>query len=90
MTAVYNPMSVVYTEDINQPPYHGTNCAPYYGDVCSSSVMWALGVVIPYYTSQIVNLPDMIQNKYQVIDSLKICDVIWKPGHVQMVYDMEY
>lgn len=90
MTAVHNPRSVLYTDNISQAPYHGTNCATYYGAVCSSSVMWTLGIEIPYYASQIINLPGMNQLEYQVIDSLKICDVIWKPGHVQMIYDLEY
>lgn len=90
MTAVHNPRSVLYTENISQSPYHGVNCAPYYGTVCSSSVMWALGIDIPYYANQIVTLPYMNELESQVIDSLKICDVIWKKGHVQMIYDMEY
>lgn len=87
MTAVHSPMSVLYTEDISQPPYHGTNCATYYGAVCSSSVMWALGIDIPYSSGEIIELPEMVQLEHQVIDSLRICDVIWKTGHVQMIYD---
>lgn len=90
MTAVHNPKSVLYTEDISKPPYHGTNCGTYYGSVCSSSVCWALGMDVPYSTSQIIKLPDMKELEYQFIDSLKICDVIWKSGHVQMIYDMEF
>lgn len=90
MTAVNNPKSVLYTEDISQNPYHGVNCAPYYGAVCSSSVMYALGFSIPYYTSQIKDLPYMHQLEHQSIDSLKICDVLWKDGHVQMVFNIEY
>ena len=90
MTAVHNPRSVLYTDNISQAPYHGTNCAPYYGAVCSSSVMWALGIEIPYYANQIINLPDMTMLDYQVVDSLKVCDVIWKTGHVQMIYNLEY
>ena len=90
MTAVHNPCSVLYTEDISQFPYHGTNCAPYYGAVCSSSVMWAFGYDIPYSSSEIIDLPDFSYIECQLIDSLKICDVIWTPGHVQMIYDMEY
>lgn len=90
MTAVHSPMSVLYTEDISQPPYHGTNCATYYGAVCSSSVMWALGFDLPYSSGHIIQLPDFTMNECQDIDSLKICDVIWKSGHVQMIYDMEF
>ena len=90
MTAVHNPKSVLYTENISQLPYHGLNCAPYYGGVCSSTVMYALGISIPYYTKQIIDLPFMHQLEHQEVDSLKICDVIWKPGHVQMVFDVEH
>lgn len=90
MTAIHNPNSVFYTEDISQPPYHGVNCAPYYGAVCSSSVMWALGFKIPYYANQIVTHPNMKLIENQIIDSLKVCDIIWKPSHVQMIFDMTY
>ena len=90
MTAVHNPKSVLYTENISQAPYHGLNCAPYYGGVCSSTVMYALGINIPYYANQIKDLPFMHQLEQQVVDSLRICDVIWKPGHVQMVYEVEH
>lgn len=90
MTAVHNPKSVLYTENVSEPPYHGLNCAPYYGGVCSSTVMYALGISIPYYANQIIDLPFMHKLKYQVVDSLMICDVIWKPGHVQMVFDIEH
>ena len=89
MTAVHDPKSVFYTENISEPPYHGLNCAPYYGGVCSSTVMYALGINIPYYANQIIDLPFMHQLEHQEVDSLKICDVIWMPGHVQMVYDIE-
>lgn len=90
MTAVHNPKSVLYTENISMHPYHGTNCATYYGAVCSSSVLWALGIDIPYASSVLIDLPDMTRLNNKVIDSLKICDVIWKPGHVQMIYDLEF
>lgn len=90
MTAVHNPRSVFYTEDISKAPYHGLNCAPYYGSVCSSSVMYALGIDIPFYANQIINLPYMERLQDQVIDSLRICDVIWIGGHVQMIFDVEH
>lgn len=90
MTALHSPLSVVYTVDISQPPYNGTYCATYYGAVCSSSVFWALGMDIPYYTYDLANLHDFTLIEHQVIDSLRVCDVIWKTGHVQMIYDMEY
>lgn len=90
MTAVHSPLSVLYTVNISQLPYHGTYCAAYYGTVCSSSVFWALGYDIPYYTYDLDSLSDFTVNACQMIDSLRVCDVIWKPGHVQMIYDMVY
>lgn len=90
MTAVHNPRSVLYTDNISQPPYHGLNCGTYYGAVCSSSVMYALGFNIPFYADQIVQLPFMEKVEPQVVDSLKVCDIIWKSGHVQMVFDIEH
>lgn len=90
MTAVHNPKSVLYTENISVPPYHGLNCAPYYGGVCSSTVMYALGISIPYYSRQIISLPFINKLASQSVDSLKVCDVIWKSGHVQMVFDVEH
>ena len=90
MTAVHNPRSVLYTENISRPPYHGTNCAPYYGGVCSSTILFALGISIPYYVNQIVDLPFFSKLKHQEIDSLKVCDIICKRGHAQMVYSVEH
>ncbi len=52
--------------------------------------MYALGIDIPYYANKMINLPFMEKLKYQVVDSLRICDVIWKSGHVQMVYSIEH
>ena len=90
MTAVHSPKSVLYTVDISQPPYQGSYCATYYGAVCSSAVMWALGIDIPYYSYDLANLSDFTVNEHQEIDSLQVCDVIWKTGHVQMIYSMVY
>ncbi len=90
MTAVHNPRSVLYTEDLSQAPYYGLNCATYYGSVCSSSVMWALGFSIPYSTYHIVNLPYMKKLEHQELDSLRVCDVLWKSGHMQMVFEVEH
>ena len=90
MTAVRNPNSVLYTEDISKAPYHGVNCAPYYGAVCSSAVMYALGFSIPYYANQLVKLPSIEALEFQSIDSLKVCDIIWRPGHVQMIFNVEH
>lgn len=90
ITAVHDPFSVLYTDNISQSPYHGVNCATYYGSVCSSSVMWALGINVPYYANQIKDLSCMERVQSQFVDSLKVCDILWRNGHVQMVYCLEY
>ena len=46
MTAVSNPKSVLYTENVKEPPYHGTNCSTFYGTVCSIAVNYVLGLPI--------------------------------------------
>lgn len=89
ISSVKNPNSVLYTENISCPPYHGLNCATYYGSVCSSSILWAFGIDIPYYANQIIKL-SCVDKIDQNIDSLKVCDIMWCPGHVQMVYNIEY
>ena len=48
MTAVNNPKSKIYTEDLSAPPYHGTHSATYYGITCSQAVNYALGIKGPY------------------------------------------
>lgn len=90
MTAVHNPKSVLYTEDISKAPYHGVNCATFYGTVCSSAVLWALDIQIPYYANQLIELPSIKKIEPQEFTSLKPCDIIWKSGHVQMIYNIEY
>lgn len=90
ITAVHNPKSVLYSEDLSQPPYNGVNCATYYGSVCSSSVMWALGFRIPYSTYHLADIPYINKLERQELDSLKVCDILWKTGHVQMVFDIEH
>lgn len=44
MTAVNNVKSKLYTEKLNESPYHGVNCRAYYGTVCSGLVNYALGL----------------------------------------------
>lgn len=90
MTAVHNPNSVLYTENISKEPYNGANCGTYYGAVCSSSIMWAMGIDIPFFARHIAKLPYMEKVKSQTLDSLKVCDILWRHGHVQMVFGMEY
>ncbi len=88
MTAIHNPRSLIYTEDISEPPYHGLNCKSYYGTVCSSFVSHALGIV-PRYWANDFPLSDVMQEVASSNpDSVEIADVLWRDGHVAMITDI--
>lgn len=88
LTAVHNPYSVMYTEDLSLGPYYGFDCAPYYGSVCATSVWYVLGLLAPYYTSAIDGISALEKKESVRSDSIKLCDVLWSKGHVAMVYDI--
>lgn len=88
LTAVNNPYSVLYTENLATRPYDGFDCAPYYGSVCSTSVWYALGINVPYYTSSIHAISTLKKCGDLGVDSISLCDVLWSKGHVAMVYDI--
>ena len=88
VTAVNNPRSVMYTEDLRRSPYCGFDCAPYYGSVCSMSIWYALGIKATYFTSSISSIPELKRESSLGADSIKLCDVLWQSGHVAMVYDI--
>ena len=89
MTAIHNPRSVIYTEDISAPPYHGLNCKTYYGTVCSSFVSYALGIVPRYWANDFPLSDVMREVDYTNPDSLCVADVLWRKGHVAMITDIE-
>lgn len=88
VTAVNNPRSVMYTEDLRHAPYYGFDCAPYYGSVCSMSIWYALGIKATYFTSSISSIPELEKKSALGADSIKLCDVLWESGHVVMIYDI--
>lgn len=88
MTALKNPKSRLYTIDLSQEPYHGVQSATYYGTVCSMSVNYALGIDAPFICRDYPSIGFEAVNP-QNVDSIKICDVVWRRGHTMMVYDLE-
>lgn len=88
MTALHNPRSVLYTENISKPPYKGSNCATYYGTVCSSTVDYALGLRVPYSTSMIETIPLFKKSIQQAPEFIQLGDLLLSKGHVVMVYDI--
>lgn len=88
LTALFNPYSFLYTEDVSRAPYNGTFCAPYYGTVCSTTVMAALGSDIPYFTSFIPKESIFEKCEEQHISKIHLCDILWSGGHVVLVVDI--
>ena len=86
MTAIHNPRSKVYTEMVDRPPYHGTNCRSYYGTVCSDLVSFALG--LNYICSDFVVSDEMEELNFRNVNGLHIADVIWRSSHVAIITDV--
>lgn len=89
MTAVNNPRSVLYTENVVLPPYKGINCSIYYGTVCSAAVCYVLGINFPWSTYMVDSVPLFSKNGDSSPYSIEIGDLLWKRGHEALVYDIE-
>lgn len=94
LTAAANPYSVLYTENIGKAPYHGTNCACYYGTVCSAAVSYALGLKAAQPSFMFPYLDGIERIANQDVSSLKVCDILQAytndtPGHIFMIYRIE-
>lgn len=89
MTALHNPRSLLYSERIDLPPYHGLNCRGYYGTVCSGLVTYALGFKITQRSEDfpVADYMQLVEN--QSAEGARIADVIWTEGHVQLLTGIE-
>jgi len=98
MTAVNNPYSLLYTEDVRKSPnsksawgktYHGTNCDCYYGVVCSVLTGYATGQPIYWPTNLdkwvANNRFNMVKVYDQSAQGLRIGDIYWKSGHNRLI-----
>lgn len=85
LSAVNNPRSVLYTENVGLPPYHGTHCASYYGSVCNTTVIYALGIDRPYPTFMIGTLPFIKKVAVQDLEHAAPGDIVSTPGHVYLI-----
>lgn len=88
ISAVNNPRSVLYTERVNKRPYKGTNCASYYGTVCSMTVNYALGLERPFSSSMYENLAFIERLNNQDFNAVAPGDIVWKKGHVVLITDV--
>ena len=98
MTAVNNPYSLLYTENVSATnsqsawgrTYHGKNCACFYGQVCSQFVAAAQGGPIDYATEIYPWVDQKWHGVVKVYDQsaqgAKAGDLFWYDGHCRMVY----
>ena len=63
MTAVRNPASVLYTENLRESPYNVPNGATYYGLTCSSFAQYAFRDDFSWGTKRVHADPDMANMK---------------------------
>lgn len=90
LSAINNPRSVIYTENVGQTPYNGVNCAAYYGTVCSMTVNYALGLDRPYSTSMYGSLPFIQTVTNQDLEHAAPGDIIYFTYvHVILIADIE-
>ncbi|MEE3484082.1 MAG: hypothetical protein VZQ98_07170 [Bacteroidales bacterium] len=90
LSAVNNPYSVLYTENMGASPYFGTNCSTYYGSVCSATVNYALNIKLPMTTSMYEASGLFERIPVQNISKAETGDIILKKNiHVLMVLDVK-
>ena len=100
MTAMHNPYSLLYTEDIHGNwsrssygfTYNGNNnCGPYYGTVCSTFVGYALGWKTRWETASFAYLSKigfLTKIHEQSCEGVRLMDLVWQPGHVALITDI--
>lgn len=86
MTAIHNPKSVIYTENIKRPPYHGIkHCGAYYGTICSSFVAYALDLKVLKFCYE-----RLTKDYFQLVNDqssrgIRLADVIHSNTHMMLV-----
>lgn len=99
MTAVHNPYSLLYTEDVNANrsasgygfTYHGTNCGAYFGAVCNTFALFAVGMPIDWNTAEwaYLNNTGVFEKPYdQSAYGFELMDLVWEPGHGNVIIDI--
>ena len=99
MTALNNPYSLLYTEDILGSRcrskygyrWNGINCGAYMGVVCSSFVAYVLGFDIHWSTKDYPYLCDkgiLQQISHNDIHGFQLMDIIYEDKHVAIITDI--
>jgi hypothetical protein len=91
MTAVNNPRSVLYTENLETKTsaigreYHRGNCAAYYGSVCSGLTTYAIGLEENITTHELWHWDELEMVEDQSAYGAKLADILLTDGHVRIV-----
>lgn len=93
LTAVHNPRSVVYTENVSAEnsksvlgrEYNGNNCACYYGSTCSYLIIYALGLPYGILAAEFPYYEDMEVVDEQSHLGVELADVLSSGRHVVLV-----
>lgn len=101
LTAVHNPYSMFYTENLHKDhsasaygiTYHADECGPYFGMQCVSFVSYCLGLPTywlahkwPYIAS--VGIVDSLGQP--TAENVCLFDAILESGHARIVTDIQY
>ena len=88
MSALQNPKSLLYSVKLDED-YGVDNARTYYGIVCSILAEYALGIKPGYTTAMWDKIPGMELIEDQSPYGLRLCDVLWRSGHVLLVTDIK-
>lgn len=98
LTAVNNPYSLLYSEDVAEGnpcylggTYNGKNSHTFYGTVCSSFTAFCYGENDNYTSDNYRNnqVPNYYLKADQSIENVSSGDLFWCPGHVALLTEVE-
>lgn len=98
LTAVNNPYSLLYSEDVAEGnpcylggTYNGKNSHTFYGTVCSSFTAFCYGENYNYasFNYRDGQVPNYYLKSDQGVEDLSSGDMFWCPGHVALITDVE-
>lgn len=97
MTAVNNPYSLLYTENVSAAnsqsawgkTYHGVNCSAYFGTVCNEYAKYSAGCDVDFETTFDKWLHEHRLTFAKVFDQsaqgVRIGDIWWQSGHNRII-----
>lgn len=97
LTAVHNPRSVLYTENVSKDnsksslgrTYNGVGSACYYGSTCSYLIAYSLGLPFGILASEFPYWNDVEIVEEQSSSGVKLADILSSGYHVSLVTDIK-